>query len=86
MLTPHLPGWNIVVYPSSDILFTLNRDCLSPGNKSASLAASNNCLNGSLVLCDVFSFELSGRNISLLDTQSFGKSSSLLMKLDVAES
>jgi hypothetical protein len=84
MLTPSLPGWNIVVYPSYDILFVLSRDCLSPGNISASLAVSNNCSNGSLVLCDVLSFELSGRNTSSLDTLSFGKSSSLLMKLDVA--
>ena len=45
---------------------------------------SNNCLNGSLVLCDVFSFELLGRNTSLLDTPSFGESSSLHTKLDVA--
>ena len=41
-------------------------------------------MNGSLVLCDVFSFELLGRNTSLLDTPSFGKPSSLHMKLDFA--
>ncbi len=55
ILTPSSPGWNIVVYPSSGILFMLRSDCLSPGNMWASLAASDNCLNGSLVLCDVFS-------------------------------
>jgi hypothetical protein len=32
MLTPSSPGWNIVVYPYSDILFALRSDCLSPGN------------------------------------------------------
>jgi hypothetical protein len=84
MLTPSLLGWNIVVYPSSDILFTLRRDCLSPGNASASLAASHNCLNGSLVLLDVLSFELSGRNTYLLDNPSDGRSRSSLMKWDVA--
>ncbi len=84
MLTPSSPGWNIVVYPSSAILFTLRRDCLSPGNISPSLAASNNCSNGSLALCDVLSFELAGRITSLLDTPSASKSRSLLMKWDVA--
>ncbi len=82
--TPSLPGWNIVVHPSSDILFTLRIDHLSPGNMWASLAAFDNCLNGSLILCDVLSFELSGRNTSILDTPSFGKSSLLHTKLDVA--
>ncbi len=44
----------------------------------------DNCLYGSLVLCDVHSFELSGRNTSLLDTLSFSKSHSLHTKLNVA--
>ncbi len=42
-----LPGWKVVMYPSSDILFMLRRDCFSPRRMSASCATSNNsCKRG----------------------------------------
>ncbi len=42
-VTPFLPGWKIVVYPSSDHLFMLARDFLSSGSSSASRAVLDNC-------------------------------------------
>ncbi len=80
IVTPSSPVWNIVVYPSSAILFTLSKNHLSPGRISASLAASVRCLKGSFVLVDVRNLVLLGRYTSLLDFPSDGKFSSLLMK------
>ena len=84
ILTLSSPGWNIVVYPSSDILLTLRRDPFSPGNTSASLAALVSVSNGSLVRQNVLRLALFGRYTSLLNALSVGKFKSLLMKCDVA--
>ena len=84
IVTPSSPGWNIVVFPSSNILLTLRRDRFSPGNTSASLTALVSVSNGSLVRQDVLSLALFGRYTSLLDTPSVGKFKSLLIKRDVA--
>ncbi len=64
----------------------LRRDLLSPGRLSASLAASDSCLNGSLVWVNVLSWLLSGRNtvLFLLDAPSTRKCNYSLMKWDVA--
>jgi hypothetical protein len=62
----------------------LRRDLLSSGWLSASLAALDSCLNGSLVWVDVLSRLLSGRNTVLLDAPSTIKCNSSLMKWDVA--
>ena len=61
----------------------LRRDFLSPGRLSAFLAASDSCLNESLVPVDVLSWLLSGRNTVLLDAHSTSKYNSSLMKWDV---
>ena len=100
IVTPWLPGQKIVVYPFSEILFTLMSDFLSPGSISAlfmlmsdflspgsisaSLAFESNWSNGSWVLLDDCSFEPSGRNTSICDGPVFGRFKSLLMKWDVA--
>jgi hypothetical protein len=83
IVTPSPPGWNIVVYLSSAILFMLSNDHLSPGRMSASLAVSVSCLKGSFVLVDVCNLVLWGRYTSLLDFSSDGKFSSLLIKWEV---
>ena len=83
-VTPFLPGWKTVVYPSSDHLFTLARDFFSPGSTSASRAVLDSCSKGSKVLFAIISFVSSGRYTSLFDGPVFGKFSSRLMKCDVA--
>ncbi len=80
MVTPSSAGLKTVMYPSSDILFTLRRDFFSPGSTSSSCAASNSLSKESFVLFDVCSCLLSGRNTVLKDAHSMGKFKSLLMK------
>jgi hypothetical protein len=67
IVTPSLPGRNIVVYPFSAILFTLNSDFVSPGSMLASLASDDNYLKGSCVLLVACSVETSGRYIVIWD-------------------
>ncbi len=83
-VTPFSPGWKTVVYPSSDSFLTLAKNVLSPGSTSASRAAFVSCSKGSRVLFTVVNIVLSGKYTSLFDGPVFGKSSSALMKCDVA--
>jgi hypothetical protein len=71
-VAPSVPGWNMVVYPFSAILFTLIKDCVRPGIISASLALGTIWLNGRVALPDDLSFELFGRNKSIKDGPVFG--------------
>ena len=61
IVTPLLPGLNIVVYPCSAILFTFNSDFANPGSMWASLASADSCSKGSCVLLVAFSVESSGK-------------------------
>ena len=83
-VTPFLPVWKIVVYPSSDYLFMLARNFLSSESTSASCAVLDSCSKGSRGLFAVISFMSSGRYTSMFDGPVFGKFSSGLMKCDVA--
>ncbi len=56
---------------------------MSPGRLFVSYAASDTCLNGSLVWVDVLSWLLSGRKTVVLDAPSTSKCNSSLMKWDV---
>ncbi len=80
ILTPSSPGQNIVVYPFSAILFTLNSDFVSPGSMLASLASDDNCLKRSCVVLVACSVELSGRYTVIWDGPVSGKFNSSFMK------
>ncbi len=80
IVTPSLPGRNIVVYPFSAIFFMLNSDFVSPGSMLASLASDDNCSKGSCVLLVACSVELSSRYTVIWDGPVFGKFNSSLMK------
>ncbi len=49
MVPPSLFRWKTIVYPASDVLFTLRRDCFCPGSTSTSYAAFDSWSKGSLV-------------------------------------
>ena len=72
------------MYPSSDILLTLSKDRLRPGNTSASLAALVSVSKGSFVRRDVRDLALFGRNTSLLDAPAVGKLRSSVKKCNIA--
>ncbi len=80
IVTPSLPGQNIVVYPFFAILFTLNSDFVSPGSMLASLASDDDCSKGSCVLLVACSVESSGRYTVVWDGPVSGKLNSSLMK------
>jgi hypothetical protein len=75
-----LPGQKIVVYPFSDILFTLNSDFVSPGSMLASLTSGDNCSNGGCVLLVACNVESSGTYTVIWAVPVFGKFDSSLMK------
>jgi hypothetical protein len=79
IITPSLPGLNIVVYPFSAILFTLKSDFFSPGSMLASLAFVDSCRNGSCVVLVACNVELSGRYTLLWERPVLGKFKSSLM-------
>ena len=83
-VTPSSLGWNIVVYPSSDILLMLTSGVFSPGRMSASLAFWLSCLSGSSVRYVACSLVLPGKYTSLFDFPFFGKSVSSGTKFEVA--
>ena len=74
----------MVVYPFSDILFTLINDHLRPGIISASIALGTIWLNGRVALPDDCSFKSFGRNTLSRDGPVFGKFRHSLTKCDVA--
>ena len=85
IVAPSVPGWNMVVYPFSTILFMLIKDHLRPGVISASLALGTIWLNCRVALPDNLSFESFGRNTSIRDGPVFGKFRPSLTKCDVAQ-
>ena len=84
IVTPSLPGWKIVVYPSSNILCMLMSDCCKCGITSASLAFDVNHLKGNDVLFVVCIVSPLGRWTVFRDCPSSGKFNSSLAKCDVA--
>ncbi len=57
IVTPSLPGWKIVVYPSSNILCMLMSNCCKCGIMTASLAFGVNRLKG-MMFCLLFASSL----------------------------
>ena len=84
IVTPSLPGWKIVVYPSSDILCTLMSDCCKCGITPASLAFDVNHLKGNDVLFVVCIVSPLGRWTVFCNCPSSGKFNSSLAKCHVA--